>query len=422
MLDITRIREESDKVKEAMKAKGEPDTRIVDQVLDTDKNWRDTLAELEKLRSETNTRSREIGRLMQSGQKEQAQEIIDETSQMKEQIKELEEKERELREQREQQLEQIPNMAHESVPVGTSEDDNQVYKIWGEPVSQAWRKPHWELGEEYGWMDFQRGAKVTSAGFPFFRGRLARLQRGLVNFFIDQALEKGYEELQAPYLVNEDSARGTGQVPDKEGMMYVIPRDGYYAIPTAEVPVTNFHRDELFHEKQLPVNYVCYTPCWRREAGSHGADVRGLNRLHQFDKVELVKFVHPDHSYDELERLRQDAEQLLEKLEIPYRTLLMCTADMGFTQSKKYDLEAWSPGQEKWLEVSSCSNFEDYQARRMQIRMKTGGGDTRPIHTLNGSGLALPRVISALIETYQLESGGVTVPEVLRPYIGMDQI
>jgi seryl-tRNA synthetase len=251
---------------------------------------------------------------------------------------------------------------------------------------------------------------------------MARLQRALISFFLDRAGHKGYVELQAPYFVNEDSARGTGQIPDKEDQMYAMPRDGFFAIPTAEVPVTNFHRDEILSEQDLPVKYAAYTPCWRREAGSYGKDVRGLNRLHQFDKVELVKIVHPDRSYDELESLRLDAEELLQALGLPYRTLLMCTGDMGFTQSKKYDLEVWSAGQGRWLEVSSCSNFESFQARRMMLRFRDDQGKIQMCHTLNGSGLALPRVVSALIEAGQQPDGRVKLPEVLVTYMGTDTI
>jgi seryl-tRNA synthetase len=292
-----------------------------------------------------------------------------------------------------------------------------VHAEWGELPEASWYKPHWELAEREGWIDFERGVKVSGAGFPFYKGAMAELQRSLINFFITEAVKAGYTELQAPYFVNEDSARGTGQIPDKEDMMYTIPRDGFFAIPTAEVPVTNYHRDEILSSEELPVRYVCYTPCWRREAGSYGKDVRGLNRLHQFDKVELVKIVHPERSYEELESLREHAESLLQKLELPYRTLLMCTGDMGFTQSKKYDLEVWSAGQKRWLEVSSCSNFESYQARRMQLRYRNEKAETEILHTLNGSGLALPRVVAAILEAYQTENGKVRVPEALKAFI-----
>ncbi|MDZ7772057.1 MAG: serine--tRNA ligase [Balneolaceae bacterium] len=419
MLDINLIREQPDLVREGMKKKGEGPLDLVDQVLEADRNWRDLVQRVDELRNESNVKSKKIGELMGSGEKEKAQEIIAETSRLKEAIKEGEEELKELKSARDGMLLRIPNVPHESVPVGDSEEDNKVFKSWGEPAREEWRRPHWEMAEEEGWIDFERGAKVTGAGFPFYVGPLARLQRALVNYFVNKAVEEGYRELQAPYVVNEDSARGTGQIPDKEDMMYEVPRDELYLIPTAEVPVTNFHRDEIVDEEDLPLRYVAYTPCWRREAGSYGKDVRGLNRLHQFDKVELVKMVHPDAAFDELESLREYAESLLEDLGLSYRTLLMCTGDMGFTQSKKYDLEVWSPGQQRWLEVSSCSNFGGFQARRMQLRYRrTGDGEIRILHTLNGSGLALPRVVAALLEAGQQEDGSVKLPDALIPYYG----
>ncbi len=424
MLDIQRIRQHPDTVKRGMKAKGEPNIDIVDQVLQTDEEWRSTVHQLDQLRNESNVQAKQIGLLMGQGRKEEAQKVIRETGEMKQQIRQLEEQERELLRQRDDLLLKIPNMAHASVPVTEDESGNEVVHKWGTPAENRddSYKPHWDLAALHGSIDFERGAKVTSAGFPFYVGPAARLQRALIQFFIDKAVEKGYVEMMAPYFVNEDSARGTGQIPDKEDMMYVVPRDGYFAIPTAEVPVTNFHRDEILPADSLPIRYVCYTPCWRREAGSHGSDVRGLNRLHQFDKVELVKLVRPETSYEELESLRRAAEELLEVLELPYRTLLMGTADMGFTQSKKYDLEVWSPGQKKWLEVSSCSNFEDYQARRMKIRYRKQDGKTGIVHTLNGSGLALPRVMAAFIETYQQEDGSLIIPKALQPWIHTDRL
>lgn len=418
MLDINFIRENSETVKEAMKNKGEDSLNVVDQILETDQKWRSLVQRVEQLRSESNTKSKKIGELMGQGKKDEAQAIIQETSKMKQEIKELETEMDEAKEKRARLLLRIPNVPHPSVPVGHSEDDNVVHATWGESDTSENKKPHWELAEDKGWIDFERGSKVTGAGFPFYVGPVARLQRALINYFLNKAADRGYEEIQPPYFVNEDSARGTGQIPDKEDMMYVIPRDELFAIPTAEVPVTNFHRDEILEENGLPIKYCAYTPCWRREAGSYGKDVRGLNRLHQFDKVELVKMVHPDDSYDELESLREDAEHLLQELNLPYRTLLMCTGDMGFTQSKKYDLEVWSPGQQRWLEVSSCSNFEAFQARRMQLRYRDGDGNINPVHTLNGSGLALPRIVAALMEAYQQEDGRIKLPEVLQPYYG----
>lgn len=420
MLDINFIRENRDAVSEGMLNKGEKELAAVNRVLEADEDWRALVTKVDNLRAESNEKARKIGQLMGQGKKEEAQKIINETTNQKNKIKELESELEQLKKQRDDLLLRIPNIPHESVPVGFSEEDNLVYADWGVPDDDEWRKPHWDLADDNNWMDFERGVKVTGAGFPFYIGSLAKLQRSLINFFIDEAVQQGFIELQAPLFVNENSARGTGQIPDKEDMMYVIPRDGFFTIPTAEVPVTNFHRDEIFAEDELPVRYVAYTPCWRREAGSYGKDVRGLNRLHQFDKVELVKIVHPSVSYEELESLREYAELLLQKLELPHRTLLMCTGDMGFTQSKKYDLEVWSPGQKRWLEVSSCSNFTDFQARRMQLRFKNEKGKIEILHTLNGSGLALPRVVAALLETYQHEDGRVEVPDVLRPYMGRD--
>lgn len=422
MLDINFIKENVELVKTGMINKGEKSSELVDQVLIVDEKWRTLVHEVDLLRSETNAKAKEIGALMGKGKKEEAQEIIKATSGMKDKIKELEEGLKSVSEERESLLLRIPNVPHADVPVGKAESDNVVYSTWGDQNKDEWRKPHWEILERKGWVDFERGVKVTGAGFPFYIGAGALLQRALINYFINEAVENGYTEMQAPYFVNENSARGTGQIPDKEDMMYTVPRDEFFAIPTAEVPVTNYHRDEILEEKNLPTKYVCYTPCWRREAGSYGKDVRGLNRLHQFDKVELVKIVRPEDSYAELESLREHAENLLKALKLPYRTLLMCTGDMGFTQTKKYDLEVWSPGQQRWLEVSSCSNFESFQARRMQLRYRKDGKSIEMVHTLNGSGLALPRIVSAILEAYQTENGNVRVPEVLKGFIGREEL
>ncbi len=422
MLDINFIKEHTETVKQAMLDKGEKDNSIVDSVIAKDEEWRTLVQKVDTLRAESNSKAKEIGKLMGQGKKEEAQAIIKETSDTKEKVKTLEEDLKKISEERDQLLYKIPNVPHPSVPVGYTDEENEVFASWGEPNKDEWRKPHWELTERHGWVDFERGVKVTGAGFPFYVGGVAQLQRALINYFINEAGKEGFVELQAPYFVNEDSARGTGQIPDKEDMMYVIPRDEFFAIPTAEVPVTNFHRDEIIDPEQLPIKYVCYTPCWRREAGSYGKDVRGLNRLHQFDKVEVVKIVDPESSYEELERLREHSEKLLKALELPFRTLLMCTGDMGFTQTKKYDLEVWSPGQQRWLEVSSCSNFESFQARRMQLRYRKDQKGTEMVHTLNGSALALPRVVAAILEAYQQEDGRVRVPEVLKPFLGRDYL
>jgi len=405
-----------------MTQKGEKDTSLVDQALELDTTWREEVTRLDRSRSELNQISGQIGELMKSGRKEEAQGLIQQTQTLKEEIKELDKRVPQLRSELDQVLYQIPNVPDSSVPVGSTPEDNVVHSEWGTPLKDENLKPHWELAEQNHWLDFQRGVKVAGAGFPFYVGSMARLQRALISFFLDSAVEAGYTELQAPLFVNEDSARGTGQIPDKEDMMYVIPKDGFFAIPTAEVPVTNFHRDEILDPEQLPILYAAHTPCWRREAGSYGKDVKGLNRLHQFDKVELVKMVHPSRSAEELESLRDHAESLLKALKLPFRTLLMCTGDMGFTQTKKYDLEVWSPGQQRWLEVSSCSNFGSFQARRMKLRYRNEAGKTEMLHTLNGSGLALPRVIAALLEQYQRPDGRVDVPEVLKSRMGTDVI
>lgn len=422
MLDINYIKENTNLVKTGMVNKGEQDTTIVDLLLQVDEEWRTLVHTVDEIRSVNNANAKKIGMLMGQGKKEEAQAIIASTSKEKTRIKELEEELKSLKEKRDALLFRIPNVPHPDVPVGATEEDNVVYETWGKINEDEWRKPHWEILERYGWVDFERGVKVTGAGFPFYVGAGAQLQRALINYFINEGVNAGYTELQAPYFVNEDSARGTGQIPDKEDMMYTIPRDDFYIIPTGEVPVTNYHRDEILSEEDLPIKYVCYTPCWRREAGSYGKDVRGLNRLHQFDKVELVKIVKPEDSYNALEELKGQAEKLLQALNLPYRTLLMCTGDMGFTQSKKYDLEVWSPGQKRWLEVSSCSNFESFQARRMQLRYRKDGKDIQMVHTLNGSGLALPRVLAAILEAYQEENGKVRVPEVLKPFFGRDYL
>lgn len=424
MIDIQALRDDPELVREAMRRKGYRQTDVVDRLVQLDAERREAITELQEAQSRSNTVSGEIGGLMREGKKDEAQELIVESSRLKQRIKDLEETTRVLETDRGRLLLEIPNIPHPSVPVGSTPDDNEVIAEHGtRPSFEFNAVPHWTLSDRHQLIDFERGAKVTGAGFPFYRGKGARLQRALINFFLDLATEEGgYTELQSPVVVNEDSARGTGQLPDKEDLMYEIPRDELYMIPTAEVPVTNFFRDEIL-DGPLPIKFAAYTPCFRREAGSYGKDVRGLNRLHQFDKVELVHFVQPEKSYEALEQLREDAERPLKKLGLPYRVLLMCTGDMGFTQTKKYDLEVWSPGQERWLEVSSISNFEAFQARRTQIRYrKEGSKKPSLVHTLNGSGLALPRVVAALLEHYQQADGTIHIPDALRPYTGFDAI
>ncbi len=414
MLDLKFIREHTDLVKQGITAKREVDN--VDEIISFDEQRRFFIQEGETLKAKRNEVSAKIGQMKKTQQDTSA--AIAEMNGVKDRIQAIDEELKVVQERLDALLLTVPNIPHSSVPVGATPLDNKEIFSWGEKLSVDFElKPHWDIAEKLGIIDFARGAKVAGAGFPFYVGKGAALERALINFFLDHAAERGYKEINSPLVVNEESARGTGQIPDKEDLMYTAERDGFYLIPTAEVPVTNFHRKELFEEKNLPVQYAAYTPCFRREAGSYGKDVRGLNRLHQFDKVELVKFVLPSKSYDELESLRQDAEHLLQLLGLPYHTLLMCTGDMGFTQTKKYDLEVWAPGQKKWLEVSSCSNFEAFQARRMNIKYKsTETGKQEFVHTLNGSALALPRVLAALLEHYQTPEGKVVLPKVLQPY------
>jgi seryl-tRNA synthetase len=414
MLDLKFIRENLDTVRKGAEAKG----IAVDlaAIISLDERRRALIQDGESLKARRNDVSAQIGKLKK--EKGDVSAAITEMETVKSRIQAIDAELREIEGKLNELLLSVPNVPHPSVPIGRTPAENKDIFRWGEaPTVDFQMKPHWEITEQLGIIDFARGAKVMGAGFPFYVGKGATLERALINFFIDQALQRGYKEMSPPIVVNEDSARGTGLIPDKEDLMYVVERDQLYMVPTAEIPVTNFHRDELLTEKDLPIKYAAYTPCFRREAGSYGKDVRGLNRLHQFDKVELVKFVLPSTSYDELESLRADAEHLLQLLGLPYRTLLMCTGDMGFTQSKKYDLEVWAPGQNKWLEVSSCSNFEAFQARRMNLRFRPANG-SKPefVHTLNGSGLALPRVVAALLEHYQTPEGKVVVPKALHPY------
>ncbi len=420
MLDIKFIRENFDLVRKGTEAKGL--TVNLGEIISLDEKRRALIQEGETLKAKRNQASAEVGKKKKEGADTTA--LIAEMDVVKNRIQAIDHELRDVEQTIHNALLNVPNLPHPSVPIGNTPADNKEIFTWGEPPQVDFpMRPHWELAEKLGIIDFARGGKVTGAGFPFYVGKGATLERSLVNFFLDQASQRGYKEIAPPVVVNEESARGTGQLPDKEDLMYVVERDQLYMIPTAEVPVSNFHRDEILSEKELPLRYAAYSPCFRREAGSYGKDVRGLNRIHQFDKVELVKFVHPATSYDELESLRQDAEHLLQLLGLPYRVLLMCTGDMGFTQSKKYDLEVRAPGQQKWLEVSSCSNFEAFQARRMNVRFKPSNG-AKPefVHTLNGSGLALPRVVAALLEHYQTPEGKVIVPKALHAYTKFETI
>jgi seryl-tRNA synthetase len=420
MLDLKTIREHTESVKEGIRSKGEDPARI-DEILTLDEKRRQLVQHSESLKSRKNTVSADVAAL--KSKKEDATALIEDMRAVADEIKTIDTELAGTEELLRAVLLTIPNIPHPSVPIGRGPAENKVIAEWGDdtPTDSALR-PHWELMEKLKIIDFARGTKITGAGFPVYVGKGARLERALINFFLDEAGRRGYTELLPPLMVNAASATGTGQLPDKEDQMYVVTRDEFYLVPTAEVPVTNFLRDEIIREKDLPVKFCAYTPCFRREAGSYGKDVRGLNRVHQFNKVELVRLVHPRHSYDDLEEMRGDAESLLRTLGLRYRVLLMCTGDLGFTQAKKYDLEVWSPGQQKWLEVSSISNFESFQARRLNIRFRPEGGKTEMVHTLNGSALALPRVMAALLERNQTPEGKVVVPAPLHRYTGFEII
>ena len=425
MIDITLIRNAPEAVKKGMEDKGYKEEGLLEKILNMDTSWRAQQTELQALQTRSNALSSQIGELFKAGKREEAESIRQETGNLKEQLKEKERIVKETAGSLRELLLEIPNIPHESVPVGQNAEDNVVAFEEGErPVFDFPAKPHWELAELHGLIDFERGAKVTGAGFPFYTGKGARLQRALINFFLDVAVDQGgYSEIQPPIFVNEDSARGTGQLPDKEAQMYEAPRDNLYAIPTGEVPVTNFHRQEILEIDKLPIKYCAYTPCFRREAGSYGKEVRGLNRLHQFDKVELVQLVEAGTSYDALEALCEDAERPLRVLGLPFRRLILCTGDLGFTQTKTYDLEVWSAGQDKWLEVSSASNVETFQAQRMNIRYRSPESK-KPlfVHTLNASGLALPRTVAALLEHGQQADGSILFPDPLHAYLGFERL
>lgn len=420
MLDPRLLRESPDLVRAAIAKKHL--TVDLDAVLGLDREWRALLVEVEGLRAKQKAANTEMAAL-----KKGSPEFIAKVQEMKAVSADVKAKEEILKQTEEKcqaAMLSLPNLPHESVPAGRTPEDNQVYATNGsiEAVS-AHAMPHWEIKGFDRLIDFSRGAKVTGAGFPFYVGDGARIVRALLQFFLDEDVKAGYTEVNPPIFVNAASATATGQLPDKEGQMYEATTDKLYAVPTAEVPLTNFFRDEIIDEEALPVRRCAYTPCFRREAGSYGKDVRGLNRLHQFDKVELLKWVHPSSSYEELELLRADAERLLQKLELPYRVLLMCGGDLGFSQSKKYDLEVWAAGQKRWLEVSSCSNFESFQARRAQIRYRAKAtGKPELVHTLNGSGLAVPRVLAALLENNLQADGRVKIPAALVPYFGKEYL
>ncbi|RKO69934.1 serine--tRNA ligase [Sphingobacterium puteale] len=422
MLQLNYIRENRDTVIERLAVKHFKEIGLVDEIISLDEDRRKIQAESDALSAEANAAAKQIGDLMRQGKKEEAEAVKSQSSGYKEQVKQLLDKLGAIEIELNDKIVQLPNLPHQSVPAGVSADDNEVVLTNGEiPVLSEDALPHWELLSKYDIVDLELGVKVAGAGFPIYKGKGAKLQRALINFFLDQAAEQGYEEVQVPILVNEDSAFATGQLPDKEGQMYYVNNDNLYLIPTAEVPVTNIYRDVIVKEAQFPIKHCAYTPCFRREAGSYGAHVRGLNRLHQFDKVEAVQLVHPEKSYEVLEEMSHYVQSLLQKLELPYRVLRLCGGDMSFTSALTYDMEVYSSAQKRWLEVSSVSNFETYQSNRLKVRFKNADGKMQLAHTLNGSALALPRIVAAILENNQTDKG-VRIPAVLVPYTKFEYI
>lgn len=419
MLDPKLLRESPDVVRAAI-AKKHLDVDV-DAILKLDADWRALLQQVESLRSAQKAANTEMAKLPKGSPAFIAK--VGEMKAVSNQVKDADAALKDLDEKLRQLMMTLPNIPHASVPEGRTPEDNVVFSTWGDVTALSPdAKAHWEIPGFDKLFDFARGSKVTGAGFPFYIGDGAKIVRALLHFFLEENGKAGYVEVNPPIFVNAASATATGQLPDKEGQMYEAVADGFYAVPTAEVPLTNFFRDEIIDEAALPVKRCAYTPCFRREAGSYGKDVRGLNRLHQFDKVELLKWVHPSASYGELDALRGDAEHLLRLLGLPYRVLLMCGGDLGFSQAKKFDIEVWSAGQKRWLEVSSCSNFETFQARRAQIRFRNADGKPELVHTLNGSGLAVPRVLAALLENNLQADGRVKIPAALVPYFGKEYL
>jgi len=422
MLLVSQLREHRDRMLAGLAKRNKDFSQTIDEIIRLDEARRKTQNDLDNNLAEANKLSKEIGDFFKSGKKEEAEAAKPRVAALKEIAKELEQMLQQTEDAQKQLLYTIPNVPNDSVPNGKSADDNVEVFIWGSlPQLGDNKKPHWELIEEYDLIDFELGTKITGAGFPVYKGAGAKLQRALINFFLDEATKAGYREFQPPLLVNEASGYGTGQLPDKEGQMYHVGVDDLYLIPTAEVPLTNLYRDVILKEDQLPVKMTGYTPCFRREAGSWGAHVRGLNRLHQFDKVEIVQLVHPDHSYRILDEMVEHVKGILQKLELHFRVIRLCGGDMGFTSALTYDFEAWSGAQERWLEVSSTSNFETFQANRLKCRFKNSEGKTQLVHTLNGSALALPRIVASLLENNQTQEG-IRIPAALVPYTGFDLI
>jgi seryl-tRNA synthetase len=423
MLTINLIREKRDFIVERLKIKNFDAAEILDKIISLDTSRREIQTKTDLMQAEMNRISKEIGALMKDGKKNEAEEAKEKTYKLKDEIKILSEKIIPIDTELKNEIVKLPNLPHKSVASGHGADDNVKVKEGGEiPVLSESALPHWDLIKKYDIIDFDLGIKLTGAGFPVYKGKGAKLERALINFFLDEGEKAGYLEIMPPIMVNEDSGFGTGQLPDKEGQMYHADIDNFYLIPTAEVPVTNIYRDVILNAEDLPVKNMAYTPCFRREAGSWGAHVRGLNRLHQFDKVEIVRIAHPDHSYESLEEMVSHVEGLISKLGLPYRILRLCGGDLSFTSALTYDFEVWSGAQKRWLEVSSTSNFESFQSNRLKCRFKEKGEkQTRLAHTLNGSALALPRIVAALLENNQTEAG-IKIPAALVPYTGFDMI
>ncbi len=422
MLQVTDIRENKEKYVKALAKRGIDTASILEEVLSLDEERRSFQAQLDEVLAQSNTYSKEIGKLFQSGETQKANDLKEKTVELKESSKQLNEQMIATAEKLQQLLYTLPNIPNDLVPAGNDENDNEeVYKEGEIPKLFEGALPHWELAKKYDLIDFELGVKITGAGFPVYKGKGARLQRALISYFLDKNTAAGYTEYQVPHLVNEASGYGTGQLPDKEGQMYHVGIDDLYLIPTAEVPVTNMFRGDLLNHSELPITCTGYTPCFRREAGSYGAHVRGLNRLHQFDKVEIVRIEHPDNSYEALDGMVEHVKGILRELKLPYRILRLCGGDLGFTSALTYDFEVFSTAQDRWLEISSVSNFETFQANRLKFRFKDKDGKNKLAHTLNGSALALPRVLAGILENCQTETG-IKIPEVLVPYCGFNFI
>lgn len=421
MLQLTQIRANREVVIEALKKRNIEAADIIDQIISTDELRRATQHTLDQNLAEAKNMASDIGAFYKQGKSEEADRLKAKTTELKSLNQQLESQLRKAEESLQALLFTVPNTPHALVPLGKSSEDNAIVRTWGQTKDAAHNKPHWEITTEKKLIDFETGVKITGAGFPIYTGKGAKLQRALISFFLDEAEKAGYEEVIPPLLINEASGFGTGQLPDKDGQMYLATEDNLFLIPTAEVPITNMYRDSIIDEEKLPIKNVGYTPCFRREAGSYGKDVRGLNRLHQFDKVEIVQIERPEKSYETLESMVAHVESLLQKLELPYRVLRLCGGDMGFTSAMTYDLEVYSAGQRRWLEVSSVSNFESFQANRMKLRIKRKDNSKELAHTLNGSALALPRIVAALLENH-FDGSTVRIPKALIPYTKFDTI